>query len=987
MYSSVILFRTISSPLSPVSSISRASNSQMLSNVSMDSELSLNFDAKYSVNISNDETAMQHKKSLQGLASTPRLQQADGVVEASSSKEKVKSQDFKKEAKPPQTLTFSDSLVLSNNAAARTGSSLNKELVDKTESSASTPSDEYKTPSVEIVSFADALSAGGKPSLSHSYTLNGRQYTPASARAAGLPIVNDSAMRRKEEEIWEANSSSGSSDVELRKLRGTDFADDDDGEPCDVCNENDLMSQGHDIRSSNNNQPARSSDSSNLARKSNANNKSKNNENIDKKAISSRENERHSKQSANAISFVGDNGSAVKTSFAALKKQSVSESVVSAESFPIQKQTAFTPFSNQTTWKENALRNAQSNKQSLSLDSDVRNVTEMTGVRMKLEERRQQMMRERKMAEVKTVKERQQLGKQALLTVLSADQDNISAPNYVKNTENSILSSTANEQKKKHLPVSAEMKRIDKGAKFDSFVRERNSAEQIVTADNLELNMQDRSFLSSVQSSGNNMKTEGLRQSSEIYPNHNQSSHGLGQSNEIYPNSNQTGHVRRGSDLSQDLPSYGSSLERLNTNLEELRGQIMRLSLQQTGNGDLADKRFDKSDHLPSSSIGGEGEPNYALSSGMHFGTQGVASHLTADSRAFSHSAAELSSTVARSQYALANRPSSHHLPSSSMPLFLPPWHSALPLASPLHGTSYLPASPSIPGVTYNTYTAPSGIALVRPPQIYPNQISAVSQGHMHSVEHLTSIQSVGLVMSSHEFLPSVSPSNTSSTVQFDNAQKEVESDLNSHQLNTPGRRQSSGGNVYNPLNSLNNSKVTNNFSPSIVQGISQSQRASYLPPIYISENLKLPLLNDSMSQKVNNNVTLMPSADSQLVDSEDSFNTREERDNVEGGFFVSLDSNLPLRVKPQLSARSKTNKSSNPNPNSAEKLNITGQNPAEIIQSENTQETTTLSSATTLSAPPIGFTVADSSDAMVSFFIIQYLIIKWSVLLCIRIN
>jgi hypothetical protein len=718
----VLLFRPISSAFLSLSShgtTTRVTNSQLLSNVSMDSELSINFDAATTISLnSSAAVSRQAKESL-----LPSFRQS-AITSRSTESEK---------SRPPKSLDISQQSGNLNLVA-------NKPSPD-------TPSDEYKTPSTEIAPSVACvgLGIGGKKAVSsQSYTVDNHRFHPTALTADDV--------------AWEAASSSGSSDVELCKLHADTAADDDDGEPCDVCDEDDFLPHG-----------------------------------FTRSGVGSGQLVTRSGGMKSSGGFTAS--ASVKTSFAALKNQASKHEVfVAGVDVPQPRNTVIAPLPNQTTWKDAALRSANTSVR-MSVDGNVG--SDMTGVKIRLEERRQQMKHERKIAEVKAAREREQLGKQALLTVLSADLP-------------PIVSSSAS--------LSSQLRMT----KASDKVGQMNLAYSNAGENKLPLDQ--------VMSAESALKQHGRRDGDELRTTNTEADSSVDR-NEVgrraVEDFSQMERVGECADV-QDSTAYSTSLNRLNSNLEQLRGQIMRLSLQQSGAVD--------------DNKGTEGEPEIGLLSAAQYDPQGVAVF---------HGSGFGQPVPLAQQSALR---SSHHVPSTSIPVFLPPWQSA-PLVSPAQPSPYAPVLTAYPGVTYSTYTVPSSAA------------------SMHTM----------LPFSSPQLAFSTTTSYSSYSANINN---------NSGRLQTDSLAGLSGDGVQLDA-AVRSSHST--YPPSC----SGSVQGQYRPNIAVS--------NGALDEQEKGSVSATRDLVIENIDRNNLHPHDLSEDGLKDNFFVSLDTrNTPVRAKPQLTGRLK---------------------------------------------------------------------------------
>lgn len=242
------------------------------------------------------------------------------------------------------------------------------------------------------------------------------------------------------------------------------------------------------------------------------------------------------------------------------------------------KKTSFAASPNQTTWLEETVQRGS------SLEHDQSKVTcdvlrsqsaELSGIRHKLEERRKQIENEKKKMEIQWSKQRQQVGKEAFIQVVtkqhfeSGSQNDLKIrmqrerPTYYREVSDGkpMLIRVQEGQFPKPLLCDSETERGSTLHPVPSSLPRTENVKESGRGNPLTENSSD--------SSGSNKKTKvNLKEGAHI-------------KTDKVSERKVSSAVNASAGYHSDVSEYGSSLDRLNSSLSELQGEIMRLSLQQ----------------------------------------------------------------------------------------------------------------------------------------------------------------------------------------------------------------------------------------------------------------------------------------------------------------------------------------------------------------------------------------------------------------------
>ena len=220
--------------------------------------------------------------------------------------------------------------------------------------------------------------------VAESFTLHDQTHTVESARAAGIPIVDQSTAGRSE------LSSSESSDPELQKLRADHRARETQGSPRIV--------------------PGQRPES--LTVKTQQQTSRSNTRESPKTSFAQIKQEKATGELTNVTYHTrgnpSDTGLSLKSQFQKGRGGA-----------KIQKKTTFAALPNQTTWQENAKSSAHQRDSNMGSPGEggTPSNSELIDIKMRLEERRRQIENEKRRMEFQWTKNRQRLGKQAFIQV------------------------------------------------------------------------------------------------------------------------------------------------------------------------------------------------------------------------------------------------------------------------------------------------------------------------------------------------------------------------------------------------------------------------------------------------------------------------------------------------------------------------------------------------------------------------------------------
>ena len=458
---------------------SRDTQRSLLANVSIDSDMSLDFTtASVDISVSGDSPRVtpvgpiQKRRSPVGgpLSVTPRTMAIDAKdlklesltarseplmpAQVRPAKEKLNNNHSKEvesgekqfrspvspSRQPPQSLQFQ---------AVNNGND---------SSDSSTPDEDYKTPSVEsvdlpgftfdrsgVASAAETTGVGeqckkkpyeafyvdtgsseqidprniplggvsersGSGLAAQSFTVANHNHTPESARAAGIPVVGQSAARASSprsgiltQGAGDRSSSEGS-DLELKKIHADHMAAEKQKQMPRSSIQAVGPSQQQRPDSLNVRRPATSKDS--------------------QQPQSLRSQDESPKTSFAAIKKQKENGESSPVMFRQPEVGS-NPGTPGERTSPLKskaktvKKTTFANLPNQTTWQENAQHMSEQHNPRKDEEAGPPLPSELMDIRMKLEERRRQIEGEKRRMEAQWTKQRQKMGKQAFIQVVS----------------------------------------------------------------------------------------------------------------------------------------------------------------------------------------------------------------------------------------------------------------------------------------------------------------------------------------------------------------------------------------------------------------------------------------------------------------------------------------------------------------------------------------------------------------------------------------
>ena len=525
--------------------------------------------------------------------------------------------------------------------------------------------EEFSTPSAENVAFVDGIrtrvarpesqvnssvassqQSPGSSSTSRlrstknaqSFTVSNHRHTPESARAAGIPVL---ASHRRGSVGCERSSSDGS-DQELQKIHA-DHRDHETKDSFYLHGGSTLVDDGT---------------RSEITRPTSLN--------VTGSRVGGRANPRASQ--------VGEGDDAGDRSSSMSLVEQFQRGRDASGTSPSVKKTTFAALPNQTTWQERALKSQQSIDESRGSGADDGDVTplasELLSVRMRLVEQRRQIELGKRRAEMQRTKQREQLGKQAFIQVISkgkkggaggADevvvaqqedstkqvdltkqedltkQDDLTVADLALSCEPSEVISV---RSSKEAAVSARKKQAASVMEPNNDMASSHDHEQ---RDNIRLPQRSRvgdveekhSESTATQPNGGTVDNSMPRPTPEKQtPRHAPEPDEASRRHEPdYPAlSMQSAALVHTSQ--ENLQEYGTSLNKLNSSLTELQGEIMRLSLQQDRiksvnvSPSTPQQRFntatspDQSDTVSSSSSSSQ---NYVLRPGLSGGEPDVA--------------------------------------------------------------------------------------------------------------------------------------------------------------------------------------------------------------------------------------------------------------------------------------------------------------------------------------------------------------------------
>ena len=207
------------------------------------------------------------------------------------------------------------------------------------------------------------------------------------------------------------------------------------------------------------------------------------------------------------------------------------------------KRASFAALPNQTSWLQ------ENNSQQVSNDSAAS--SDLTSIRQKLDERRRQIESEKKRMEQQWSRQRQMVGKEAFVLFSNRDKQHNTSSTSMTELEGTKIEKPAyrREQSEGNMESQKDL--------TSPVLNRGNSAN--VAVQKLFANADDKSNHSKPDISSNDSPMKTAQQK--------------------FDSDRQT--VTPSDRGSSEIGEYGSSLDRLNSSLTELQGEIMRLSLQQ----------------------------------------------------------------------------------------------------------------------------------------------------------------------------------------------------------------------------------------------------------------------------------------------------------------------------------------------------------------------------------------------------------------------
>jgi Spectrin-binding region of Ca2+-Calmodulin len=237
------------------------------------------------------------------------------------------------------------------------------------------------------------------------------------------------------------------------------------------------------------------------------------------------------------------------------------------------KKTTFAPLPNQTTWmRERVLRSASDHDVVDSIiDSEIISSSQLVDIRMRLEERRRQIENEKRRMAVQWTRNRQQAGNDAFVQVI-----NKSRPLAERAAAEGLfpieLSDSGVELEKQAVETVAEQSSKQTAKPLSGQNRQRSASFVPVTS--------SAGHDATVSSESPRVSRSGVCQSAF------KSTSSVSGKDHSLPSGSAIMIGEHGSSVpssasKERVSDYGTSLDRLNSSLMELQGEIMRLSLQQ----------------------------------------------------------------------------------------------------------------------------------------------------------------------------------------------------------------------------------------------------------------------------------------------------------------------------------------------------------------------------------------------------------------------
>ncbi|KAL3891227.1 hypothetical protein ACJMK2_003490 [Sinanodonta woodiana] len=259
----------------------------------------------------------------------------------------------------------------------------------------------------------------------------------------------------------------------------------------------------------------------------------------------------------------------------------------------VEKRTTFAPLPNQTTWQENALTSSSSPEDACQTlvengGGDVSQPVpaELLKIRLKLEEKRKSIEKKKRQAEIQQQKMRQRMGKAAFLHVVA------------KPKEKSMEEDGSEESNESSLSRSDLSTSTGHGTTSQLSFRERSNEKQIEATTNSSKSTQEDEFETPPQSPTRQVKSsrafsrEDIQQTIEnVRKKWFKDDEDAGSKPVASDQSESSGMSssqssvekdmsRSGTEKGDNYDEYSSSLDRLNRSLTDLQGEIMKLSLK-----------------------------------------------------------------------------------------------------------------------------------------------------------------------------------------------------------------------------------------------------------------------------------------------------------------------------------------------------------------------------------------------------------------------
>ena len=419
--------------------------------------------------------------------------------------------------------------------------------------------------------------------VTESFTLHDQYHTIESARAAGLPIVDGSAGHRLGE-----LSSGESSDPELQKLRADHSTRETEGSPrLTIGQRPELLTVK-----------------------------------VKSEKVQKHKDVESPKTNFAQIKQEKENGDLSSISYGTKNQESgfslKSQFQKGKAAVKVHKKTTFAALPNQTTWQENAVSATRQRDSNRTCHGDMSPTSsELVDIKMRLEERRRQIENEKRRMEMQWTKQRQRLGKQAFIQVINRGKSETDL-NQVKEEEagrstkvidaderlSSLIKSrdektpvrpaaimkgssapASREQSldreqsvpspavsKMPKPVRSQTAKVEKafttGSSQEKLSRSADSAKELFSEGEP---VSSRSQMSPVK-----CRPKSYHAPDTTRPVPVTTSVSSSKSQPLASKPGLTSSTEK-----SNLGNYSSSLDRLNSSLSELQGEIMRLSLQQ----------------------------------------------------------------------------------------------------------------------------------------------------------------------------------------------------------------------------------------------------------------------------------------------------------------------------------------------------------------------------------------------------------------------